>query len=271
MIQEGSYNSNLTMKKTSQSITPKQLEILLLLYRYRFLNRIQIQQFLQHKNDTRITAWLRDLTTKEYLGRIYSHKLLENTKPAIYYLMTKSRNVLKDQEFTTKTGLSHMYREHLRSKTFQEHWVFVGDLYFYFQALAKEQGYESDFRTKADYDDHDYLLKPLPDAYIAFQAKKKKTRRYFLDVIDEGVPRFALRARIHQYVEYAQSEEWEENTSHPFPKVIFICPSESIQKYLIKHIKKILEGEDVEVMFSLTTKEQIQIKNVGQSIWNSVT
>lgn len=255
------------MKSNTQSITPKQLEILLLLYRYRFLNRIQIQQFLQHKNDTRITAWLRDLTTKEYIGRIYSHKLLENTKPAIYYLLTKSRNILKDHEYTTKTGLSHIYREHLRSKTFQERSVCIGDLYFFFQALAKEQGYTSDFRPKADYDNHEYLLKPLPDAYIALQAPRKKTRRYFLDVIDEGVPRFALRARIKQYLEYAEGEEWEAETKHPFPKVIFICPSESVLKYMIKHIKRALEDEDIKIAFSLTIREQLRIENIGQAIW----
>ena len=125
---QGSYNSNHIMKSNTQSITPKQLEILLLLYRYRFLNRIQIQKFLEHKNDTRITAWLRDLNKNEYIGRIYSFKLLENTNPAIYYLMTKSRNILKDQEYTTKIGLSHIYREHMRSVAFQNHWVSIGDL-----------------------------------------------------------------------------------------------------------------------------------------------
>ncbi len=35
---------------TPQPITTKQQEIITLIYKYKFLNRIQIQQFLKHKD-----------------------------------------------------------------------------------------------------------------------------------------------------------------------------------------------------------------------------
>ena len=47
----------------NQSITPKQQTILRLLYRFRFLNRLHIQQYLSHTNHKRIILWLNDLTT----------------------------------------------------------------------------------------------------------------------------------------------------------------------------------------------------------------
>ena len=56
------------------SPTPKQLEILLLLYRFRFLNSPQIQAILNHKYHHRIQTWLNDLLTKDYIGQLYVFK-----------------------------------------------------------------------------------------------------------------------------------------------------------------------------------------------------
>ncbi len=67
-------------------LTKKQQEILRLLYSFRFLNRIQIQAFLCHKDPKTINLWLRDLRAKGYVEWIYSTHFAEKTKPAIYYL-----------------------------------------------------------------------------------------------------------------------------------------------------------------------------------------
>jgi len=52
-------------------ITTKQQDILKHLYRYRFLNRIQIQALMGHKNNRRIAEWLKDLRDEQYLEWIY--------------------------------------------------------------------------------------------------------------------------------------------------------------------------------------------------------
>ena len=65
------------------TITNKQKEILLLLYRFRFLNRIQIQTLLNNKDYKNINLWLKDLTTKNYTGKIFERTPGIN-KPAIY-------------------------------------------------------------------------------------------------------------------------------------------------------------------------------------------
>ena len=67
-------------------ITKKQQVILKLLYRFRFLNRIQIQALMRHKDPKTINLWLRDLRAKGYVEWIYSTHFAEKTKPAVYYL-----------------------------------------------------------------------------------------------------------------------------------------------------------------------------------------
>lgn len=67
-------------------ITKKQQTILLLISHFRFLDRTQIQKYLKHKDEARSNAWLKDLIEKEYIGRLYTRKFPENTKPAVYYI-----------------------------------------------------------------------------------------------------------------------------------------------------------------------------------------
>ncbi|MDA1317406.1 MAG: hypothetical protein O3B87_05310 [bacterium] len=65
------------------TITNKQKEILHYLYRFRFLNRIQIQSLLNHKDPKNTNVWLKDLTTKNYTGKIFERTPGIN-KPALY-------------------------------------------------------------------------------------------------------------------------------------------------------------------------------------------
>jgi len=84
-------------------ITTKQGAILELLYRYRFLNRIQIQALMRHKNYKTINEWLKDLREKQYVTWIYSDHFLERTKPAIYYLNSNGNRYLKTLEYEDST------------------------------------------------------------------------------------------------------------------------------------------------------------------------
>ncbi|PIP30328.1 hypothetical protein COZ22_02660 [bacterium (Candidatus Howlettbacteria) CG_4_10_14_3_um_filter_37_10] len=109
-------------------ITKKQQEILILLYRFRFLNRIQIQAFLKHKNKKTINVWLNDLREKEYVERIYSNTFGENTKPAIYYLSLNGIRFLKTTDIEPE-ALKKFYYERIRTETFIERSILLGDIY----------------------------------------------------------------------------------------------------------------------------------------------
>src|SRR5258708_20997867 len=79
-------------------ITQQQQRILILLYRFRFLNRLHIQKFLHHKDKKTINVWLKDLKEKEYICRIYDDETFgENTKLAVYYIDIQGISFLKTQ------------------------------------------------------------------------------------------------------------------------------------------------------------------------------
>lgn len=252
------------------TITPKQLEILTLIYRFRFLNRTQLQTLLNHKDPKRINIWLKDLTDKNILGRIYSTKLKENTKPAIYHLATKSRKILLDQEYTNEKILNRAYRDKNASQKLINHCLFLADIYLLLKNESLKNKQELSFYTKTDLADHNYLPYNRPDAYISLKTKRQ-TKRYFLEIIDEGTPRFMLRKKISQYIEYFDEGTWKNRTLHNNPSLLFICPNQNLKDFLYKHIAQVLEEETSDLQFFLSLKSTIQVEGITPSTWKLVT
>jgi hypothetical protein len=246
-------------------VTPKQLEILTLLYRFRFLNRHHIQQLLHHKDTKTINTWLKDLTDKKIIGRHYSARLKENTKPAIYFLVAKSRYILiKQPSVDEKLIKQRIYREKSRSQKFIAHHLAMAD--FYLDLLTTLKNDKLHFFTKTDLSRHYYLPYNRPDAYIAREAKKE-TKRYFLEIIDEGTPRFIIRKRIEQFIDYYDSNKWQETVGHVFPAVLILCPNDQIKEFLHKYISQKLEEEiQADIDFYLSLKVNIKWVNALEDV-----
>lgn len=101
--------------------TPKQETIINYIYQFRFLNRIQIQTLMHHKDYKRINAWLKELTEENFLGRIYSKRLLENTKPAIYYLSGKGIKFMHERHKISKEQLKKYLHRYIPKLMGQEY------------------------------------------------------------------------------------------------------------------------------------------------------
>jgi hypothetical protein len=251
--------------------TPKQETIINYIYQFRFLNRIQIQTLMHHKDYKRINAWLKELTEANFLGRIYSKKLLENTKPAIYYLSGKGIKLIHEKHKIPKEQLKKYYEDKNRSQRFMDHCLFLAEFYLIYLS-QKDPTNTVKFFTKAQLTDYEYFPHPLPDGYIAIESKEKTNiKRYFLEVFDEGIPRFALKARMKQYISYADEGEWEVNTdTSPFPIILLVCPTEQMKKYLHRYIPKLLEEKYVTMRFYLSTRDAIRTQDIEKGAWEEM-
>src|SRR5680860_12048 len=216
------------MKKWSYDlphITQKQKEIMQLIHKFRFLDRIQIQTMMKHKDYKRINVWLKDLVEKDYLFRIYERKIPLNIKPAIYFLASTG------VRFTRNLGdwdTNHkLYREKERSEEFRNKCLSIANLYI--NTLQKTEQFNAlnFFKTKQDFNEYDEIIEPYPDVLISLtmtvlaivnilnkksklttNTKKRKPIQenqkeylYFMEMIGEKVPRFYLRYRVQQYIE----------------------------------------------------------------------
>jgi hypothetical protein len=254
----------------------RQEQIILYLYHFRFLNRSHIQQLLGHKHFNRIIIWLNQLTTEGYIRRYHNPKTV--IVAAQYSLGSKSRKYLLQKSEEKKVDkeniviqpklLNRIWREQTLSEQFHTHCLFIADIYLSLLALVKKTRATLYFFTKTDLCGHDYILTPLPDAYIAIKEQNGKMKRYFLDIFDPLPPRMILRRRIKQYVDYYDENTWQETTKHPFPQILLISPDERSKRYLHRYIQKTLEYSDVE--FFLATWEQVKTKGLSREILENV-
>jgi hypothetical protein len=255
----------------TDKLTPKQKEILILLYRFRFLSRHHIQHHLNHKEYRRINAWLKNLTAKNYIHRIYSKTYGQNFMPAIYFLKTKSAQTLRGEKEVNEKLLTRIYREHLRSDNFIENCLLQADIYLSLKSLCQKSKANFHFFTKTDLASHYYLPKPMPDLYFTIN-EGKVIKRYFLEIYSNKTPRYALRHRVLRFFNNYASNVWEKTTCHPFPAVLLVCPDKYILSYLNKFISETMEEEDnFEIKFFLATKGNIRKEGVGVKVWKTVS
>ncbi|HEX7963933.1 MAG TPA: replication-relaxation family protein [Candidatus Saccharimonadales bacterium] len=267
-------------------LTKKQQEILRLLYRFRFLNRIQIQAFLGHKDPKTINLWLRDLRAKGCVEWIYSTHFAEKTKPAVYYLalngvrhlrtLTRKSKGEDDRIEVVPTyppeELRKRYKEPTRSQTYIDRCVLVADC-----ALALEREDDANkardkrlryyYQTEADYwsyyhfvlDIEDELIHPhliyCQDKLNKDGKEEKTVESYLLEVFDPTLPRYRMKKRLGDYVKFLDDEgdTWQEQTdTEQLPIILFVCSSMTDLIYAKRRTRKLVadawcwEDEDAE-------------------------
>ena len=135
----------------------------------------------------------------------------------------------------------------------------------------KEEKEVIQFFTRTDLTGYDYLPDTELDGYI-FVKNGRKTRSYFLNIFDPYTPAFVYRKKVKQYLAYAQSLKWQENTKNsPLPVVLFVCHSENIQKHIAYYAKAKLQNESIDKLsLFLTTRDVILNTKKDSDIWQKV-
>ncbi|MCX6810335.1 MAG: hypothetical protein NTY30_01185 [Candidatus Berkelbacteria bacterium] len=258
---------------TLPKITNKQIEILNLIYTYRFLNRIQIQTFLNHKYHKRINDWLKDLTQKEYLGRIYSNKLGENTKPAIYYAGANAIKYYKSLGQDNDKYLKKLYRDNERSQGFIDEQIFLANICLSLLAINAKGEINYIFETAAGVTSNQQykFMEDLSQQLIFTKKTKTEFKQFILVILDSAQPKYMIKKKMKTYIEFFFSNEWEENTGQPFPTILFACQTLGLMIYAKRTMKWLLddnqEPEDFDAWFA--TNDNIREQGIGAEIWET--
>ncbi len=245
-------------------ITTQQQNILLLLYRFRFLNRIQIQTILKHKTFNRINTWLKDLTQKGYTGRILHSQSNINTIPATYYLDKNAIKLLNTKPQCEKKYLRKIYKESTRSEEFINQCSFIADIYIGLVNKYKNSKAFA-FYTQSDFSVNGIIKEIFP----LFIFRKDLTKPYYVvEIFKVKLPRFAIRSRISRYISFFTKSEWAKNELPP--NILFICPNKQIEDYVLKFTKKVLNEEDSSLSIYVSTGLQVRTQGIEGEIWGKV-
>ena len=244
---------------TLPHITNKQQEILTHLYRFRFPNSLQIQKLLHNKGRRNINMWLKDLVAKNYIGRKYENTLIENAKPAQYFLAVNGIRYLKMQR---KDNLTKLRREKYRSLRFTEECKFITVCYL--QTITNSANTTFDFYTRNDYA-KDSLIGQLNPHFVRVKHQGKKDLYYIYELFQENTPRFFIRSRIEHYIDFFTKDDWTK-TLVP-PHIFFICPDEKMEQYVLRFVNKTTLEQSSDISVFVTTQNQVEKQSILGSIW----
>lgn len=255
------------MTNKPPKLKDRQLEILMLLYRFRFLNRIQIQQLLNHKNHTLVIHWLNELKEQKYIVSFFKKEL--GNIPTVYCLGTKARKVLIGKDGIKDKLLKRVYQEKKSSQAFKNHCMTVADIYLSLIKLTQTNNAKLTFYTTVDLADIKYLPLPHPDSFFSIK-QKEMIKRYFLDIFNTGVSNKWIYKRIKQYFKYYDENYWQDHNQNPFPEIIFVYYDLKTKKEMERIIRRNLE-EEPSLLFSLVMFNDIKKKDIGKDVLYRIT
>lgn len=274
--------------KDLPEISKKQSEIIDMVWQFRFINRHQMQKFFKYKSPRRLNEWLGDLVDKGYLGRIYSRKLLENTKPSIYYLMNNAilhcRWNKSNNDPIESKDVKKFYEDKHASQTFISHSINVCTLYQQIKNLTNNT-WEYDCWTKNELWTTEITSHPrntqityLPD--LCMERTKKTDDEYIyetfvIELFDYYMPKYALEGKVKRYIELLTSKDsgYFFHDEDEQLTIMLILPTQRKATRLKKYIEDqlIYERNLDYVTFKLTSFDKVLKYGIdAKNIWKTV-
>ncbi|NCC71197.1 hypothetical protein EOM09_06455, partial [bacterium] len=226
-------------------------EILLNLYRFRFLTRVQIQWLLNQKYYSRLVIWLDDLIKMKMVKQFYESKKIGVA--AIYSLDNEGRKYLKALG-KNKLVLDKIWREKQFTNQFKYHCLAVADSFINLKKTVNKANSELSFYTKNELIGLRGLPVPHPDAYFYIEEVNGQKKYYFLDVLDGFINKQKIKNRINLYLDYFDENIWQEMTGKIFPEIIFVVGDTSAYFFLKNYLRQILTDDEVNFYLISLTK-----------------
>lgn len=258
-------------------LSPRLHDFHILLYTYRFLTRLQLQQLFRHKDKKQINLWIKRLANEKYIDRDYTNKFGENTKPAVCYLSINGIKYLRSLGTIDTDHLKRYNREKKKSLSFRNQCISIADLALQFLSEERSNPEKSYvIQTRALYQQNALLTHLSPDLFITYSKEKKLVKQYALYLFNSQLPRFAIRGSIRQILTCFEQNDWLLSTFPIFPTLLIVCPDTNLVEYLSRFIPKTIEEEAIAhdpthpLTFQLTTMQDMKKKGIFTNVWKTL-
>jgi hypothetical protein len=123
--------------------------------------------------------------------------------------------------------------------------------------------------------DHAFLAELQPQLCFIKETPKNKTV-YLVEIFDSTAPRYMVKKRLNDYIEYLADCSWESETGDDKPPVVLIvCPTIAELAYAKRRTRKLLADiwddetpEDIQLRFATIAK--VRSEGVTGIIWEEV-
>lgn len=237
--------------KHRRKLNEQQLEVLRLLYKFRFGTNDLFAQYFGKKDRSFVYKRLSILLERGLIGKRFDSSYRLQGKPAVYYLTPDGARMLQEAR-DVQVNIKAIYKD----KTVSEQFIAQSLEVFAMRNRLNAQydGLSFFTRTDTNREEYDYFPRPLPAAYVRFKGSDK---HFFLDIFHDNEPHFVAKQRMKQYVKYDEDGDWAV-TETDLPVVLAVCESSNIAKRVQKYMAKALDDSwDDEMTFASTTKAEL--------------
>lgn len=253
-----------------RTLSEKQLDVLKLLFRFRFGTTDHISQAQGGLSRNSANVRLVALAEKGFISRKREGKDAISGKPAVYSLANAGRKYLANNpdKYSSKV-LESIRANPNASEKFVNHHLNVFSI---FNILSQRYQSSLVFLTKSnlDVDKFNYLPEVKPDAFLHMTESGSY---YFMYVFEGDSPDFAYIRKLSTLFEYEKSGKWEITTGQKLPTVLIVTGSKRLETVLKKRIRLLKENHDSELSFTTTVMDRLKnsdnpwLHEDGSEIW----
>jgi len=232
------------MSSTIKKLNPSQTNLLLSLYKFRFITRKKLKNY-QNTSHAYTHYRLTNLLNQNYISRHYSGKDKLQGKEAIYYLNKDGINYLKQyqkEKIDIKT-INLAYKDKIASEVFIEKCLDIVDIYLVMRKLlaGKAQIY-----AKAEIREYQFIPKNT-DLFIT-----QGNKTYIILLFDQSATYAANRQKAKRIIEHFESNRWDEANQN-YPTILAVCASAYLEKQVLGFFKASTQKYGADYLKILTT------------------
>ncbi len=232
--------------KHRRKLNEEQVQVLELLYKFRFGTNDLFAQYFGKKDRSFVFKRLKILQDQGLIGKRFEPSCRLQGKPAAYYLLPDGARRLpeyRDTDDTDVINVKGIYKDKSVSEQFATRCL---DIFALYNQLRQPYDNELVFLTKSDLAAYDYFPKQLPDTYLRFEMEEGD-KEFFLLIHYSHQQFFAAIRRLQYYIKYAESGDWDEAETE-FPAIVMVFESSSDQKRFHKKVSRIMREASDDIL-----------------------
>ena len=252
------------------TLKQSQIDILELLYKYRFGSRQLVADSLNVKPDS-LFRKLEVLIKHGYIAKRLDKKLKLQGVPVAYYLTPKGLRTLAalpDHEHITDSVIKGSYKDGTVTQSFITQALRV------YAQTNRLKAFYPDLKVylKRDMSRYSYFPKPLPDAFLSLpMGKDTPPKRFFLDIIPDSLPPKPFFQRLTNYAEFFDEGGWEIASSE-LPILLLVGETGTTERRIQRTARAAIYKAEIDEDMNVYTTTFGAIHNLQESstIWTSL-
>lgn len=248
-----------------------QIDILELLYKYRFGSRQLLAESLGIKAGSSLHEKLQVLITHRYINVRLDKRLKLQGTPAAYYLTPTGLRALQDlanHEYITDSIIKGCYRDKSVSQSF------ITQILRVYAQTNRLRLFYPDLKIflKRDMSRFSYFPATLPDAFLSLPTiKDVPPQRFFLDFIPDNLPPKPFFQRITHYARFFDEGGWNV-TGSELPILLLVGETNTTERRLQRTTKAAIYKAEIYEELSVYTSTFGAVRNIegDGAIWTSL-